>query len=591
MKPKTILKELDMIDYAFQPIVTPSGTTIGVEALIRNTDKLGFESISEFFDYLSKEKILFDAEVILRKKAFSKYSHSHLKNRVKLFYNYDHRIMDMPNYKENMMEKLLKEEGINLDVVCIETSERVEHTMNNANLKVYSRAKKAGINFAVDDFGVAFSNLQLLYLMEPNFIKLDKFFVRDIDRDSRKRLFCQKIIEISHTIGAKVIAEGVETVKEYFTLKTLGVDALQGFLISKPVLKTDDILEVYSDIRIMAESEKRSTENVDIALIQNEIQRIKPLFINDEIFEVFVRLKESKDIDYIPVVDSTYSPIGIIREKDLRDFTYSPFGRDLLCNSAFHTSLSEFVRNVGICDIKDPIDKILEVYSNYLGTEGIIIKDEFKYIGFLNSNSLIKIINEKKILEARDLNPLTKLPGNASVAEQIKRITSTKEGYDYLIYYDFNNFKPFNDKFGFRLGDRAILGFSEIIQKSETANFKKVFTGHVGGDDFIQVISSNDQCFNYVLNHIKFVMEEFKNFVFNFHSEDDKKNGYYVSKDRYGKKRKFPLLASCAAVIEIPPLKATLDEIKFSNTVAQVKKLSKETPGNVAMISIPPDLI
>lgn len=68
MKPKKILKELGIIDYAFQPIVSPTGTTIGVEALIRNTDKLGFEAIDQFFNYLSNEKILFDAEYILRKK-------------------------------------------------------------------------------------------------------------------------------------------------------------------------------------------------------------------------------------------------------------------------------------------------------------------------------------------------------------------------------------------------------------------------------------------------------------------------------------------------------------------------------------------
>ena len=588
MKPKKMLKELDVIDYAFQPIVTPSGTTIGVEALIRNTDKLGFKSINDFFDYLSEEKILFDGEYILRKKAFSKYSHSPLKNRIKLFYNYDHRILDMPNYENQMMEKLLKEEGINLDILCIEATEKVEHTVNSANLKVYTRAKKSGINFALDDFGVAFSNLQLLYFIEPNFIKIDKFFVRDIDQDSKKRFFCQKIIEISHTIGAKVVAEGVETVKEYFTLKSLGVDALQGFLISKPTLNVHEIHEIYGEIKIMAESEKRSVENIDVALIQNEIERVEPLSINDEIVKIFIRLKEAKNVDYIPVVDSSYSPIGIITEKDLREFTYSPFGRDLLSNSAFHTSIGEFVRNVGICDIKDPVSKILEVYSNYLGSEGIIIKDEFKYVGFLDSKSIIKIINEKKILEARDLNPLTKLPGNASVADQIKRITSPKESYDYLIYYDFNNFKPFNDKFGFRVGDRAILGFSEIIQKFEPVNFKKTFTGHIGGDDFIQVITSNNQCVECVLNYISCVLEEFKNFVFNFHSEDDKKNGYYVSKDRYGKKRKFSFLDSCGAVIEIPPLKNPMDEIAFSNVTSQVKKLSKEHPSKVSAVSILP---
>lgn len=422
--------------------------------------------------------------------------------------------------------------------------------------------------------------------MEPNFIKIDKFFIRDINNDSKKRFFCEKIIEMSHTIGAKVIAEGVETVKEYFVLKSLGVDAFQGFLISKPSTKTEDILEFYPEIRVMAESDKRSNENMDITLLQNELETIEPLSINDDISEIFIRLKKLKETDYIPVVDSTNSPIGIVREKDLREFTYSPFGRDLLSNRAFHTSMGEFVKNVGICDIQDPIDKILKVYSNYLGSEGIIIKKEFKYVGFLNSKSIIKIINEKNILEARNLNPLTKLPGNATVADQIKKITSTKESYDYLIYYDFNNFKPFNDKFGFRLGDRAILGFSEIIQKCENVNFKKIFNGHIGGDDFIQLLTSENECFGDVLIYLNCILKEFKDFVFNFHDDSDRKNCYYISKDRYGKKRKFPFLDSCAAVIEIPPLQKEISELTISTVVSEAKKKSKLNLDKIFALSI-----
>jgi len=587
MKSEKFLKGIKKkIDYAFQPIVTSSGTTIGVEALIRKVDKLNFPSIDSFFEYLVEQKVLFQAEFLLRKKVFSKFKTIPFYDKLKLFYNYDHRVFEMPDYKEGMMEKIMKEHNVRPDTVCIEATEKIEHVMNNANMKVYRKAKKTGINFAIDDFGVAFSNIQLLYFMEPNFIKIDKFFVMNCDSDNKKRFFCEKIVEIAHTIGSKVIAEGVETIKEYFTLKGMGVDAFQGFLISKPVLDTNDIKNNYPNIKNLYDSDKRVNSNIDNELLELNIEKIKPIKTTDHITDVFHRFKELKNIDCIPVVDSTGNPVGIIREKGLRDFIYSPYGKNLLSNSAYHISISEFVKSVGICDIKDNIDKMLDVYSKYIDSEGIIIKDEFKYVGFLNSKSLIKILNEKKILEARDLNPLTKLPGNISVEKGISKIITTKKSYDYLIYYDFNNFKPFNDKYGFRIGDRAILNFGEILQKCEVIDFKKSFTGHIGGDDFIQILSSEKECFENIVIYIKTVFRMFKDFVKNIHDEVGRKNGYYISKDRYGRKRKFPLLDTCAALIEIPPIKSELDEITFSRIVSEVKKLAKENVLGFSAVSI-----
>ena len=82
---------------------------------------------------------------------------------------------------------------------------------------------------------------------------------------------------------------------------------------------------------------------------------------------------------------------------------------------------------------------------------------------------------------ARDQNPLTKLPGNNSIGDHISAsLEAQHPGRHTFVYFDFNDFKPFNDHYGFRQGDRAILLFAEIMQR----NLPGTFIGHIGGDDF-----------------------------------------------------------------------------------------------------------
>lgn len=79
-------------------------------------------------------------------------------------------------------------------------------------------------------------------------------------------------------------------------------------------------------------------------------------------------------------------------------------------------------------------------------------------------------------------NPLTKLPGNNSIYQYISGLLEETELGHYLVYFDMNNFKAFNDKYGFRQGDRALLKFSEILGRFSG----EFFIAHIGGDDFLR---------------------------------------------------------------------------------------------------------
>ncbi len=573
------------IDYAFQPIITPSGNTIAFEALIRNTDKIGFETIQSFFNFLFESKLLFQAEIILRKKVIKKFSEIPFSKDVKLFYNHDPRIIEMPDYEFGITNTLLDQFKVDSNSFCLEASELYSYNFSDFNLKTYHRAKKGGFNFALDDFGVAFSNFQMLYYIEPDFIKIDCFFVDGVSSDNKKRFFCQKIVEIGHTIGSLIIGEGVEAIKDYYTLKAIGVDAFQGYLVAKPTTDRELLRKSYENIKELFEVDKRGG-NDDSELLKSEIEFIEPVKSSDEIKIVFERLKNLKNADYLPVVDNTGFPVGVIREKDLRNYIYSPFGKDILVNRSLNHRILDFTKRIGVCDIKDSVDKVLNIYTHFLDSEGIIVKRENKYIGIISAKSIVKLVNEKNVMEASNLNPLTKLPGNMAIAEKIcKAMEDNGASFHYIIYYDFNNFKPFNDKFGFRVGDRAILGFTDMLRKDKT--FEK-FIGHIGGDDFVEIINIETSKYNLnsILDYIKIIFEKFEDFIYSFYSESERESGFYSSKDRYGEYKNFNLLDVSAAIVEISNKAHIYNEIEFSNIIANVKKNAKKSSNKYSIVTL-----
>ncbi|MDZ7641484.1 MAG: GGDEF domain-containing protein [Desulfurivibrio sp.] len=103
-------------------------------------------------------------------------------------------------------------------------------------------------------------------------------------------------------------------------------------------------------------------------------------------------------------------------------------------------------------------------FSSQSRLRGILVTDNGRYQGFLNANALLKLLSDKNLEEARNQNPLTRLPGNFLINRFISDALGDLENEYIYVYFDFDNFKPFNDKYGLRQGDRAILMFADILE-------------------------------------------------------------------------------------------------------------------------------
>jgi diguanylate cyclase (GGDEF)-like protein len=274
------------------------------------------------------------------------------------------------------------------------------------------------------------------------------------------------------------------------------------------------------------------------------------------------------------VVDDAGRPLGILRESRLKNYVYSPFGKDLIANKQLGRTMTEFVVKCPVIDLATPFDRMLAIFSATDHADGILITTNMVYRGFLSAHSLIRAVHEKTLDRAREENPLTRLAGNAAINEYIAGRLADGEGA-LLAYIDFDNFKPFNDTYGFRQGDRAIMLFTDLMKKRFGTG--DAFLGHVGGDDFF--LGLRNHSLIEVEAQILNLLESFRQDVESFYSPEHREAGFIEVKDRNDEFRRFPLMGVSAAVIEMPSGEpgsriATVDCL--STHFADLKKLAKK---------------
>lgn len=187
------------------------------------------------------------------------------------------------------------------------------------------------------------------------------------------------------------------------------------------------------------------------------------------------------------MLNANGEPRGILHEYHVKEMIYHPFGRDLLKNRIYQRRISHFVTPAPIADLDTPADEMLKIFAGMDGSDCVILTENMRYAGILSASSLLKIINEKQLKMAQEQNPLTGLPGNRAIRDYVQHAILDGDEARYFCYCDFDDFKPFNDTYGFQKGDLAITLFAALLRRHFIGEEK--FLGHVGGDDFFVGVS------------------------------------------------------------------------------------------------------
>lgn len=195
-----------------------------------------------------------------------------------------------------------------------------------------------------------------------------------------------------------------------------------------------------------------------------------------------------------------------------------------------------------------------------------------KYLYYTIKNIIRLIYTNRKV------SPLTGLPGNVQIQAELKKHLLKKEDFTVL-YFDLDNFKAYNDVYGFLRGDEIIKFTARtILNNIHQANCEEAFVGHIGGDDFVAIIQSKEYetiCQN--------IINEFDTGILKYFTETDKERGYVECANRKGIIEQYPLTSISIGVV-------VADKNRFANILeigevgAAVKHVAKVSMGSTYAI-------
>lgn len=227
----------DQLELYYQPKVDLKSSRItGVEALIRwNHPERGFIPPDEFIPMAEQSTLIRPLSYWVIKSAIAQHEQWY-KAGIEIIVAINlsmHNLHDSDFIVE--LERLLDETEVPNTSFEFEVTESAIMSDPDYVVKVLDKLGALDVSVAIDDFGTGYSSLSLLKKLPVHALKIDKSFVMDMATDSDDRAIVQSIIDMSHTLGLDVIAEGVENGTVTKQLAELGCDNIQGYYISRPV--------------------------------------------------------------------------------------------------------------------------------------------------------------------------------------------------------------------------------------------------------------------------------------------------------------------------------------------------------------------
>jgi diguanylate cyclase (GGDEF)-like protein len=556
-----------------QPIVDMNQRTIhGYESLIRGPSDSHYHSPVTLFDIAIRSGRLLELDLLCRETGIHNFQCKQLPG--KLFLNATPESLLEPGHRSGLTLEILGNVGIKPENVVIEMTE--QYPMENFDImrKAIEHYKSMGFEIAIDDLGAGYAGLRRWSELRPDYVKIDMHFVQGIDLDPAKQSFVRSINDIAQGLGCKVIAEGIETKAEYKTIFGMGIELGQGYFFSRPHASPPRSIsnELFSCPSTQACDFRANGTTKNISELLLAVPDISPHTTLAELHSLF---HNSEDLTSVPVLDTDGKPLGLIRRSSLLATLSTTFGRALYGTK----SIMDFVDTEAVIAEKEwSIEQVSKLVTDHMQLQiedDFIITDKGKYIGLGKVVQLLKKITDLQIRNARYANPLTLLPGNVPIYEKIDELLSSNSKF-FIAYCDIDNFKPFNDVYGYAKGDKIIKAVADILLSHTQSEVD--FVGHVGGDDFIVIFRSDDW-----QSRCQSILDKFKKIIPDYYKYADKKDNGIWAVARNGENSFHPIMSlSIGAFCPDSSLYISYGDI--SEMATQAKHNAKKIPGNSLFI-------
>ncbi|GGG31365.1 hypothetical protein GCM10007425_27460 [Lysinibacillus alkalisoli] len=232
-------KAIDAKDFFlhFQPkVCAQTQQVLGLEALVRwQNEHLGFVSPAEFIDYAEETGLIIPLSEIIFEKACEAQRDLQAQGiHLPMAINVSSIHFQQRSFIPQLLETL-RAYDIAAKHFEIEVTERTVMNDSASTIEKLVQLKKLGFKISIDDFGTGYSSLSYLIKFPLDFLKIDRSFIQQITTLDEKQAVVDAIIQMSHRLNMKVVAEGVEQEKQVDLLRAMGCDIIQGYYYSKPL--------------------------------------------------------------------------------------------------------------------------------------------------------------------------------------------------------------------------------------------------------------------------------------------------------------------------------------------------------------------
>jgi len=555
----------------FQPIVSLKENKIyGYEALIRGPSDSPLHSPINLFDAASRNGRLAELDLLCREIAITKFGQ--LKLDEKLFINTIPEVLLQQDYQHGLTLDFIKKVGLSAKQVVIELTE--QYPINDYKLMrdATDHYREMGFSIAIDDLGAGYSGLRTWSEIQPDFVKLDRHFIQDIHLDKNKRQFVQSMIDIAKGVNCQVIGEGIEVREEYLTSNAINIDFAQGYYFGRPAAEVKRHIETELFAKRKPPTNLNTYYPRENTLVRSLLINIPPLASTDSVNHAGERFQKSPELSGLPILKTDGTVAGMIWRNEFMTLFASRYGRELHGRKP----VSLFIgTEPTITDIDFPLKELSKKITSQDSSiqYGLfVITENGKYRGLGSLMDLLKQITNMQITTARHANPLTGLPGNVPISEHTTIVID--EARDTVMcYFDLDNFKPYNDIYGYGKGDQVIRKTASLLM--EYTDSELDFVGHVGGDDFVILFESENwqQRCSEILSAFTALLSEL------YKPEHIDEQGM-MAQDRQGNNVFYPLLSLSIGAVSVVDFPTITTEADLSEYATKAKSMAKKSTGN-----------
>jgi len=555
----------------FQPIADfATGTIMAWEALSRGPEGSPFQHPTVLFDFAEQSGKLFALERLCRERAIG--SLDGLGPDQKLFLNIHPKTMSDPEFTHGKTLELLHGAGLTPDNIVFEITER--HSINEFALfhRTLDHYRSQGYLVAVDDAGAGYSGLTSIAQIRPEFIKIDMSLIQGIDKDPVKRALIETFVTFADKIGSKIIAEGIESQGQAACLIDIGVHFGQGFYLARPdnpkpplSLDTAYLRKPQESTRIVTSCLMPVGNLVEAPLVRRQGTLVP---------EAQHCFEENRRQASIVVTDQDLeSPVGLIMEYQLNRQLSGQFGAALYSKRPIDAIMD---RHPLVVDEATPVEQTAKAAmqrEKIKAYDDIIITRQGRILSVVTVQRLLNALAHVQVEMAKGTNPLTGLPGNVTLEREVEQGITAGRRFA-IAYADLDNFKVYNDTYGFKNGDRVIKLAADILSwavRRYGDATDKLF--HIGGDDFVLVTRPE-----HVERMCLAATRCFKRLIRACYCAEDRKRGEVMATGRDGVERVYPLVSLSIGILEIG---GPCSLMEIGERAAHVKKYAKSIPGNV----------